>query len=67
MDPTKTLATGATLAFLGGAGIIIGTLLSFTEFARPWSFILGFIFGLMNGIVVALTLFGLNKKRKSSS
>ncbi len=51
-------------AILGGSGIILGPLIGFTEFARPWSFILGFIFGVMSGRGVSLALFGLYKMKK---
>lgn len=64
MRYTKKLTIGIIFAILGGAGIILGPLLGFTEFARPWSFILGFIFGVMTGIGVALALFGLYEVRK---
>jgi len=62
---SKRLAIGAAIAFLGGAGIIIGPLLGLSEFARSWSFILGFIFGVIGGVGAALTLVGLYEKRKS--
>jgi hypothetical protein len=64
MNPTKKLRIGAFLALLGGAGVIFGPLLGFTELVKPWSFILGFIFGVMTGIGVALALFGLYEMRK---
>lgn len=64
MRYTKKLTIGIIFAILGGAGIILGPLLGFTELARPWSFILGFIFGVMTGIGVALALFGLYEVRK---
>jgi hypothetical protein len=64
MSSSKKLTIGIIFAILGGAGIILGPLLGFTELARPWSFILGFIFGVMTGIGVALALFGLYEVRK---
>jgi hypothetical protein len=64
MNPSKKLRIGAFLALLGGAGIIFGPLLGFTELVKPWSFILGFIFGVMTGIGVVITLFGLYEKRR---
>ena len=64
MSSAKKLSIGIIFAILGGAGIILGPLLGFTELARPWSFILGFIFGVMTGIGVALALFGLYEMRK---
>ena len=59
MSSANKLTIGIIFAILGGAGIILGPLLGFTELARPWSFLLGFIFGVMTGIGVALALFGL--------
>jgi hypothetical protein len=64
MRSTKKLAIGSIFSILGGAGIILGPLLGFTEFARPWSFILGFIFGVMSGVGVVLALFGLYERKK---
>jgi hypothetical protein len=64
MSSANKLTIGIIFAILGGAGIILGPLLGFTELARPWSFILGFIFGVMTGIGVALALFGLYEMRK---
>jgi hypothetical protein len=49
MIPAKKLKIGTIFAILGGAGIILGPLLGLTELTKPWSFILGFIFGVMNG------------------
>jgi hypothetical protein len=67
MNPTKALYTGIILAILGGVGIILGPMFKFTELLRPWSFFLGFVFGIMSGVGAALTLFGLLEKRKLSS
>ena len=64
MTSAKKLTIGIIFAILGGAGIILGPLLGFTELARPWSFILGFLFGVMTGIGVALAFFGLYEMRK---
>jgi branched-subunit amino acid permease len=64
MSSTKKRTIGIIFAILGGAGIIFGPLLGFTELARPWSFLLGFIFGVMTGIGVALALFGLYEMRR---
>jgi hypothetical protein len=59
MNAAKKLTIGSILAILGGIGIMLGPLLGFTGLAKPWSFILGFIFGVMTGIGVAIALFGL--------
>lgn len=62
----KKLSTGAILAILGAAGIILDPHLGLTELARPWSFITGFIFGLLAGAGVALSVFGLLETRKKT-
>jgi len=45
-------------------GAILGPLLGFSELARPWSFVLGFIFGVLSGIGAVLSLFGIHEMRK---
>ena len=67
MSSAKKLTIGIIFSILGGAGIILGPLLGFTELARPWSFLLGFIFGVITGIGVALALFGLYEMREIKS
>jgi hypothetical protein len=64
MRVEKKIAIGAICAIIGGAGVILGPLIGFSELARPWSFVLGFVLGVLGGIGVALTLFGLLEKRK---
>jgi len=64
MKSTKKLSLGSIFAILGAAGIIFGALLGFTELAGPWSFILGFIFGVLAGIGVVLAISGLLETRK---
>jgi len=64
MKSVKKLSLGSVLAIFGAAGIIFGSLLGFTELARPWSFILGFIFGVLSGLGVALAISGLLETRK---
>jgi F0F1-type ATP synthase assembly protein I len=63
MRPLK-LTLGAILAILGGAGIILGPLIGLSELGRPWSFILGFIFGVFSGTGTVLSLFGLYETKK---
>ena len=64
MKSKKKIAIGSVCIFLGGAGIILGPLLGISEFARPWSFVMGFIFGVLGGAGAALSLFGLYEKKK---
>lgn len=58
------LFLGAVLALLGGAGIILGPPLGFSDLGRPWSFILGFVFGVLAGIGTVLSLFGIHEKKQ---
>jgi hypothetical protein len=64
MKSEKKLAFGAIFGILGAAGIILGPFLGFSELARPWSFVLGFIFGVLSGIGAVLSLFGIHEMRK---
>ena len=49
---------------IGAICAILGPLLGFSELARPWSFVLGFIFGVLSGIGAVLSLFGIHEMRK---
>lgn len=64
MRAVKRLTLGAILASLGGAGIIFGPILNISELGSPWSFILGFVFGVLAGTGAALSLFGLHEKKQ---
>jgi len=64
MTSVKKLGLGSFLGILGAAGIILGPLFGLSEIVRPWSFILGFIFGLSAGLGVALSISGLLDRRK---
>ena len=65
MKSTNKIVIGSVCAFLGGVGITLGPLLGISEFAGPWSFVMGFIFGVLGGAGVALLVFGLFEKRKN--
>ena len=66
MSTKKKLAVGAILAVIGGAGIVLGPILGFTALGKPWSFILGFVFGMMAGAGAALSVFSLLEIRKEN-
>jgi len=59
------LGIGACLSGIGALGIVLGSVLGLTELGRPWSFLLGFSFGVMAGIGVALSISGLVGQRRS--
>ena len=65
MRPQKKLIIGVVFGFFGAAGILLGPLFGFSELVRPWSFILGFVFGVMVGFGFALSVSGLHEKRKN--
>jgi len=49
---------------MGALGIVLGSTLGLNELGRPWSFLVGFIFGVMAGIGVALSISGLVDLRR---
>ena len=55
----QKLGLGAVLCIIGALGIILGHTLGLTELGRPWTFLVGFPFGLMAGIGTVLSLAGL--------
>lgn len=60
----RKLGIGACLACLGVLGIVLGSTLGLTELGRPWSFLLGFTFGVMAGAGTTLTIAGLAGLRR---
>ncbi|MBN1222010.1 MAG: hypothetical protein JXB23_02085 [Candidatus Aminicenantes bacterium] len=67
MKLSTKLGLGSLSGILGAAGIIIGPMVGFSDLARPWSFILGFTFGLLTGLGAALAISGLLDRRKERS
>jgi len=67
MRSSKKIGLGSFCAILGAAGIILGPLLGLSDFVRPWSFILGFVFGVLAGAGVALSLNGLQEMKREKS
>ena len=66
MKNRTQLAVGAALATAGGLGIALSLILDWTSFERPWSFLVGFGFGLAAGIGTALAVVGLCMHRRKS-
>ena len=64
MKSEKKLGVGSLFSVVGAAGIILGPILGFSDLARPWSFVLGFVFGVLSGVGVALAISGLLERRK---
>jgi len=61
----KKRGIGVMFVTIGGIGIILGTLLGFSDLDRPWSFLMGFLLGVIAGIGVVLSISGLLERRKS--
>lgn len=59
MGTTKRLGAGAVLSVLGGIGGALAPTLGVTALGRPWSFLAGFVLGLMAGTGVVLAISGL--------
>jgi hypothetical protein len=64
MGTNKKLGIGSFLAVLGGIGFILAPTLGATQLERPWSFIAGFVVGIVGGTGVALSIFGLLEKKR---
>ena len=62
MNRTK-LGIGSLLALLGAALMVLGPYLGFTTLGRPWSFIAGFLIGLIAGLGATLAVTGIIARR----
>lgn len=67
MKANQKTGFGSVLAVFGGIGIILGPLFGLTDLNDPWSFIAGLIVGLMAGTGVALSIYGLQERRRNIS
>ena len=66
MDSKKKLGIGALLAIIGGIGMALGPTLGATMLGRPWSFLAGFVVGVLAGVGVALAISGLVEVRRET-
>lgn len=64
MNTKQKMGIGAVLAVFGGLGIILAPLLGATRLNDPWSFVTGLMVGLMAGMGVALSVWGLIENRR---
>ena len=60
----RRLGVGACLAGIGALGIILGPALGVTDLGRPWSFLVGFITGVITGLGATLSVAGLVGMRR---
>lgn len=65
MDYRQKLGLGSVLSTVGALGIVLNALLGWSQVGAPWSFLLGFVFGVMSGAGVALVISGLVDRRTS--
>ena len=59
----QKLGFGSVLVVLGGVGIVMAPLLGWTDFGKPWDFMLGFVIGVCAGLGVGLAILGLIERR----
>ena len=59
MNARKKAGIGAALACLGALGFIIGPTFGLADLSRPWSFLIGFVVGVVAGLGATLAVAGL--------
>jgi hypothetical protein len=65
MEARMKCGVGAVLATLGGMAAVLAPTLGVTALERPWSFLAGFVVGLVGGLGVGLALFGLIELKRT--
>jgi hypothetical protein len=63
LKPQQKLGWGSLLAVIGAFGIVAGPLMGWSDLGRPWSFLLGFVFGVLGGMGATLSISGLIDRR----
>lgn len=66
MSKQPKMALGSVLGTLGALAIVLSLLLEWSVEARPWGFLLAFLFGVMTGLGATLALSGLIERRRGS-
>ena len=61
---SRKLGIGACLCVVGALGIILGPALGVTDLGHPWSFLVGFMTGVIAGLGTALSVAGLVGMRR---
>ena len=64
MSTQTKIALGAVLSTLAALGIVLTFLLEWHEAPFPWSFILGFVNGILAGLGATLAVYGLIERRR---
>lgn len=65
VEVQQRLGAGAILAVLGGLGMTLGPTLGVSSLGEPWSFLAGFVDGVVTGIGVVLAVSGLIQVRRA--
>lgn len=63
LSSRQKLGLGSPLTVIGAIGIVVGPVAGWSDFDRPWSFLMGFGFGVSAGLGVALCVSGLIDRR----
>jgi hypothetical protein len=66
MTSRTKLSFGGLLSVLGGLGMALGPILGASTLPRPWSFLVGFVVGIITGLGVSLALAGLMERHARS-
>ena len=59
MDARRKIAVGSVLATFGGAAIALGAVMGVSTLGTPWSFVAGFVAGVLTGSGAVLAIAGL--------
>jgi len=64
MKAETKMGVGAVLACFGAIAVVLGPILGWSGAPQPWSFLLGFLFGILLGLGAALSVAGLIEYRR---
>jgi hypothetical protein len=64
MDARRSLGVGVVLVIAGGAGMVLAPTMGATRLPTFWGFATGFLVGIVAGMGVALTVYGLIARRR---
>lgn len=65
LDTRQKLGWGSLLAIIGAFGIVAGPSLGWSTLDRPWSYLTGFVFGVLGGVGATLSISGLIDRRRA--
>jgi predicted ABC-type sugar transport system permease subunit len=65
MSTQTKIALGSVLSTFAALGIVLTILLEWHQAPFPWSFILGFVNGILAGLGATLVVYGLIERRRN--